>query len=52
LGGATVEFGGSLLVLADVELNKSLSNNLKILGNLQHKIRDLHEKQVITKISG
>ncbi|CAG8588434.1 10879_t:CDS:10 [Funneliformis caledonium] len=51
LGGATVEFGDSLLSLADAELNinKSLANNLTILGTIQQKIRELHEKQdVIT----
>ncbi|RIA86784.1 Vps5 C terminal like-domain-containing protein [Glomus cerebriforme] len=45
LGGATVEFGSSLLSLADAELNKSLADNLTILGNLQQMIRELHEKQ-------
>jgi hypothetical protein len=51
LGGATIEFGGSLLSLAGAELNKSLANNLKILGNLQQKIRDLHDKQVPLNIN-
>lgn len=46
LGGATVEFGSSLLSLAGAELNKSLANNLTILGNLQQKIKELHEEQV------
>ncbi len=48
LGGATVEFGDSLLSLADAELNinKSLANNLTILANIQQKIKELHEKQV------
>ncbi|CAI2184719.1 16472_t:CDS:10, partial [Funneliformis geosporum] len=47
LGSATVEFGDSLLSLADAELNinKSLANNLTILGTIQQKIRELHEKQ-------
>ncbi|GBB90525.1 hypothetical protein RclHR1_01750024 [Rhizophagus clarus] len=45
LGGATVDFGNSLLSLAGAELNKSLASNLKILGNIQQKIKELHEKQ-------
>ncbi|CAB4395886.1 unnamed protein product [Rhizophagus irregularis] len=45
LGSATVDFGNSLLSLAGAELNKSLASNITILGNLQQKIKELHEKQ-------
>ncbi|CAG8619762.1 35856_t:CDS:10 [Gigaspora margarita] len=45
LGSTIVDFGDSILSLADTEINKPLANNLRILGNLQQKIKELHEKQ-------
>ncbi|CAG8562487.1 12790_t:CDS:10 [Dentiscutata heterogama] len=45
LGSTIVDFGDSILSLANTEINKPLANNLKILGDLQQKIKELHEKQ-------
>ncbi|KAG9293332.1 hypothetical protein G9A89_007578 [Geosiphon pyriformis] len=47
LGGATKEFGESMLTLAcaEYEKNKLVASNLTLLGDLQHKIKDLHELQ-------
>ncbi|CAG8774982.1 15209_t:CDS:2, partial [Acaulospora morrowiae] len=46
LSGATTEFGDNVLSMAGAENNKSLARNLTILGNIQKKIKELHEKQV------
>ncbi|KAI8855171.1 Vps5 C terminal like-domain-containing protein [Chytridium lagenaria] len=45
LGAATFDFGESMLALASVEVNKPVSNNLVVLGNIQKKIKEIHDKQ-------
>ncbi|RUS27806.1 Vps5 C terminal like-domain-containing protein [Jimgerdemannia flammicorona] len=45
LGAASTEFGESMLSLASAELNKPLANHLTVLGNLQKRIKELHDKQ-------
>ncbi|CAG8597622.1 3663_t:CDS:10, partial [Cetraspora pellucida] len=45
LGTTIVDFGDSILSLANTEINKPLANNLMTLGNLQRNIKELHEKQ-------
>ncbi|RHZ79077.1 hypothetical protein Glove_152g101 [Diversispora epigaea] len=45
LSGVTAEFGDNILSLSEVENNETLANHLTILGNLQHQIKELHEKQ-------
>ncbi|CAG8441253.1 6977_t:CDS:10 [Diversispora eburnea] len=41
----TAEFGDNILSLSEVESNETLANHLTILGNIQHQIKELHEKQ-------
>ncbi|KAJ3103930.1 Vacuolar protein sorting-associated protein 5 [Phlyctochytrium planicorne] len=45
LGSATFEFGESLIGLASVEVNKPVSSNLLVLGGIQKKVKDIHDKQ-------
>jgi sorting nexin-1/2 len=45
LGTATSDFGESMFPLASAELNRNLSTHLKVLGEIQKKMNDLHEKQ-------
>ncbi|CEG66411.1 hypothetical protein RMATCC62417_02999 [Rhizopus microsporus] len=45
LGSATADFGESMFPLASAELNHSLSTHLKILGEIQKKMKQLHEEQ-------
>ncbi|KAJ3297823.1 Vacuolar protein sorting-associated protein 5 [Borealophlyctis nickersoniae] len=45
LGGATMEFGDTILSLANGEANKPLAHNLTVLGSIQKKLKELHEKQ-------
>lgn len=45
LGAATADFGESMFPLASAELNHSLSTHLKILGEIQKKMKQLHEEQ-------
>lgn len=46
LGSGTLEFGESMLALAEAEPNQTLSRHMTILGELQQKVKELHEKQV------
>jgi sorting nexin-1/2 len=46
LGSTTSEFGESMLSLAKAEPNQALSKHMTILGALQQKIKELHDKQV------
>lgn len=41
-------FGESLTMLSSVERDGPLKENLQVLGGIQLKIRELHEKQVCT----
>ncbi|KAJ3142582.1 Ethanolamine-phosphate cytidylyltransferase [Irineochytrium annulatum] len=45
LGATTFEFGESMIALSAVEVNKSVAKNLVVLGNIQKRIKDLHDKQ-------
>jgi sorting nexin-1/2 len=46
LGAASFDYGDSMIALASAELNRPLSVHLTVLGELQQKMKDLHEKQV------
>jgi hypothetical protein len=46
LGGAVMEFGEQVLNLSNLEVNKAVAANLKTLGHIQHKIKEIHERQV------
>ncbi|KAG2199765.1 hypothetical protein INT46_009006 [Mucor plumbeus] len=45
LGSATSDFGESMFPLASAELNRNLSTHLMVLGEIQKKMKDLHEQQ-------
>ncbi|KAH8554393.1 Vps5 C terminal like-domain-containing protein [Umbelopsis sp. PMI_123] len=45
LGTASFDYGDSMIALASAELNRPLSVHLTVLGELQQKMKDLHEKQ-------
>ncbi|CAO3677392.1 unnamed protein product [Umbelopsis vinacea] len=45
LGAASFDYGDSMIALASAELNRPLSVHLTVLGELQQKMKDLHEKQ-------
>ncbi|KAI7906554.1 Vps5 C terminal like-domain-containing protein [Cokeromyces recurvatus] len=45
LGAATLDFGESMFPLASAELNRNLSTHLMVLGEIQKKMKDLHEQQ-------
>ncbi|GAN01350.1 sorting nexin 3 [Mucor ambiguus] len=45
LGSATSDFGESMFPLASAELNRNLSTHLTVLGEIQKKMKDLHEQQ-------
>ncbi|KAJ3220282.1 Vacuolar protein sorting-associated protein 5 [Dinochytrium kinnereticum] len=45
LGSATYDFGESMIALASVEVNKPVASNLVVLGNIQKKIKEIHDKQ-------
>ncbi|KAK4516962.1 uncharacterized protein ATC70_000290 [Mucor velutinosus] len=45
LGTATSDFGESMFPLASAELNRNLSTHLMVLGEIQKKMKDLHEQQ-------
>lgn len=45
LGNATSEFGESMFPLASAELNRNLSTHLMVLGEIQKKMKELHEQQ-------
>ncbi|KAG2173376.1 hypothetical protein INT44_008728 [Umbelopsis vinacea] len=45
LGTASFDYGDSMIALATAELNRPLSVHLTVLGELQQKMKDLHEKQ-------
>lgn len=45
MGSATFEFGESMFPLASAELNRNLSTHLKVLGDIQQQMKELHEKQ-------
>ena len=45
LGASFFDFGDNIINLANLEVNKPLSFNLIILGNIHKKLQDLHEKQ-------
>ncbi|KAJ3081800.1 Vacuolar protein sorting-associated protein 5 [Quaeritorhiza haematococci] len=45
LGSAALEFGESVLSLANIEVDRPLSRNLTVLGNIHKKVKELHEKQ-------
>ncbi|KAI9480888.1 MAG: Vps5 C terminal like-domain-containing protein [Benjaminiella poitrasii] len=45
LGTATSDFGESMFPLASAELNRNLSVHLMVLGEIQKKMKDLHEQQ-------
>lgn len=46
LGAASFDYGDSMIALASAELNRPLSVHLTVLGELQQKMKDLHETQV------
>lgn len=45
VGSATAEFGESMFPLASAELNHNLSTHLKVLGEIQKKMKQVHEEQ-------
>ncbi|KAG2231950.1 hypothetical protein INT48_005665 [Thamnidium elegans] len=45
LGSATSDFGESMFPLASAELNRTLSTHLMVLGEIQKKMKELHEQQ-------
>jgi len=45
LGAASFDYGDSMIALASAELNRPLSVHLTVLGELQQKMKDLHETQ-------
>ncbi|KAG1443241.1 hypothetical protein G6F56_010747 [Rhizopus delemar] len=45
VGSATAEFGESMFPLASAELDPNLSAHLKVLGDIQKKMKQVHEDQ-------
>ncbi|KAI9255970.1 Vps5 C terminal like-domain-containing protein [Sporodiniella umbellata] len=45
VGSATAEFGESMFPLASAELDHNLSTHLKVLGEIQKKMKQIHQDQ-------
>ncbi|KAJ3011910.1 UNVERIFIED_CONTAM: Vacuolar protein sorting-associated protein 5 [Siphonaria sp. JEL0065] len=50
-GNASNEFGDALLALSAVEGGKDVGRNLALVGNIQKRIKELHDKQASIDIS-